>query len=217
MTTQLVNRAVYSTICENEMVIKMRASMHWHYFQICRDHLKVYENTEIEIEKYRGSDQEKHIIEMNVSAAYSKRERAVVISIIFAAMCLEAFIYDYGAKQLSGSFVRDHIDKLEISSKLVLLTELVTGKRFPTDSQAYEGLKKLVRDRNRLVHFKSKEFKSNELQKLEKWHEDMNKELRKAMYNAYETVIAVMKELDILHNNKTNYYQKYITDAECYA
>jgi len=196
---------------------KMRGSMHWHYFQVCRDHIKMYESAEIEIEGYRNSGQERHIIEMNISAAYSRRERAVVIPIVFAAMCLEAFIYDYGAKKLSGRFVRDHIDRLEIPSKLVLLTELVTGKRFPTDSQAYEGLRKLVNDRNKLVHFKSKVFKASEFQKIDQWHEGMNKDLRSAMYNAYKTVIEVMKELDKLHNNNTNYYQEYITDAECHA
>lgn len=129
----------------------MRLSMHWHYFQVCRDHINRYESIDDEINKYRNSGEESHIIEMNVSAAYARRERAVVIPIVFAAMCLEAFLYDYGAKHRSANYVRSHIDKLDVPSKLVVLTELITGKSFPTTSQAYERLKRLIKDRNNLV------------------------------------------------------------------
>ncbi|ODB95258.1 hypothetical protein A3197_18070 [Candidatus Thiodiazotropha endoloripes] len=196
---------------------EFRVSMHWNYFQVCRDHIKKYEATEQEIEKYRASDQETHIIEMNVAAAYSRRERSVVIPIVFSAMCLEAFIYDYGATKLSGSFVKNHIDKLEVPSKYVVLTKLVTGKQFDTNGQAYEKLKTLIKDRNQLVHFKSKGFSFEELEKVQHWHEEMNTKLKAAMYNAYDAVIEVMKEMDRLHENSTNYYLTYITEAECHA
>ena len=68
-----------------------------------------------------------------------------------------------------------------------------------------------------LVHFKSKEFSSTDIYGIENWHDEMNSSLKDAMYNAYETVLAVMKELDKLYENKTSYFLEYITDAECHA
>jgi replicative superfamily II helicase len=194
-----------------------RASMHWNYFNICRENIKSYEAVESQIQGYKSSGEEKHIIAMNIAAAYSRREKYVVVPIVFAAMCLEAFIYDYGASCLSGKYVRDHIDRLEVPSKFVVLTQLVTGKKFPTDSMAYEKLKTLVKDRNKLIHYKSKKFDSNDFEGIGKWHLKMNDWLKASMYNAHSAVIEVMKEFDKLHDYKTKYHEIYTTDAECHA
>lgn len=190
--------------------------MHWLYFQVCSDHLEQYVKVGEEIDRIRNSGDKLHIIEEKLSEAYSKRERAVIVSVIFAALCLEAFIYDYGADHRTGNYVKNHIDKLDVPSKLVVLTELVTGKPFPTDSQAYGHLKKLIKDRNYLVHFKSKEFSSSDFKGREQWHEDMQSRLLRMMYNATATVTEVMKEIDSLHENKTSYYMN-IIDAKCYV
>jgi len=195
----------------------MRASMHWHYFQICRKNYNEYQAIDDKMDIHRLSDDEEHIKQMNISSLYSYREQIVLLPIIFGAMCLEAFIYDYGAQHLSGAFVKKHVDKLELPSKFVILSKLVTGNDFPTDSQAYEGLIKLKEDRNKLIHFKSKTFSESELDKLDEWHDNMNIFLKNAMHNAYETVFNVMKELDKLHENNTNYYVAFSTDTECHA
>ena len=196
----------------------MRACMHWHYFQVCRDKVKEYESIEEELKNYRETSKGHDILEIEekIADAYSRRERAVVIPIVFGAMCLEAFIYDYGANHISGKYMKEHLDKLSIPSKFLVVSKLVTGKQFPTDSQAYEGLVKLKEDRNSLVHFKSKHFSDSQLTELEAWHVNMNTELRDAMYNAYNTVPKVMDELDKLHGGSTNYKQA-ITNTKCYA
>ncbi len=196
----------------------MRASMHWHYFQICQDKVKEYETIEAELKTFNRSasdpyDKEK---ELKIAKAYSIRERAVVIPIVFGAMCLEAFIYDYGADHISGKYMKDHLDKLNLPSKFVVVSKLVTGKQFPTDSQAYEGLVKLKEDRNSLVHFKSKHFSDQEVLEIESWHSGMNTKLRGAMYNAFNTVPKVMEELDILHEGLSN-YKKSITDTKLWV
>jgi len=201
----------------NTRIDELRASMHWHYFQVCRDHVTRYEAIEAKIKDARNSTGDRHIVEMNIAAESSQRERSVVIPIVFAAMCLEAFIFDYGAQHLSKSYVSDHIDKLEMPSKFVVLSELVSGKKFPTSSHAYERLVQLVKDRNSLVHFKSKGFSFAELQELAKWHEEMNAKLRTGMYNAYKCVLEVMKEMYNLHKNQTNYFATFAADAEYHA
>jgi len=196
---------------------KIRLNMHWEYFQICRENYKEYNLVEEEIDGHRLSHDEEHIKQLNISALYSRRERIVLLPIIFGAMCLEAFIYDYGAQYLSDAFVKKHLDKLELPSKFLIITKLVTGNEFPTDSQAYEGLVKLKTDRNKLIHFKSKTYSVMEMEKVEQWHHDMNLFLKKAMMNSYDTVLNVMSELDKLHDEKTNYYAAFEADAECNA
>lgn len=191
--------------------------MHWEYFQICRENYKEYSLIDDKMDDHRNSDDEEHIKQLNIASLYSRRERIVLLPIIFGAMCLEAFVYDYGAQHLSGSFVKKHVDKLELPSKFIILTKLVTGNDFPTDSQAYEGLVKLKEDRNKLVHFKSKTYSVIEMAKIEQWHENMNVFLQQAMTNAYNTVLNVMQELDKLHDNKTNYHAAFEADTECHA
>ena len=196
----------------------VRTCIHWHYFQICRDKVKEYENIEKEIEKYRKTSKDPYVRETHekIADAYSRRERAVVIPIVFGAMCLEAFIYDYGANHISEKYMKEHLDKLSIPSKFLIVSRLVTGKQFPTDSQAYKGLVKLKKDRNSLVHFKSRHFSNSQVTELEEWHLNKNTELKAAMYNAYNTVPKVMDELDKLHGGSTNYKQA-ITNTKCYA
>ena len=76
------------------------------------------------------------------------------IIIVMSALALEGYIYDYAARNLSDSLVED-VDKLDAIGKWVVVTQLVTGKKFPKDGKAYQLLKQLVGDRNYLAHPKS--------------------------------------------------------------
>lgn len=194
-----------------------RVSIHWMYYQTCHDHVREYENICESMEKHRSSGEERYIIELNLAALYEKRERSVTIPIVYSAMCLEAFIYDYGASNISDSFMKKHIDKLDLPSKYVIVTKLVTGKDFPKQAQAYEGLKKLVKDRNKLVHFKSRKYDINDIKGIMDYHDEMNEYLSDAMYSAYHTVEKTLTAIDKLHENKTNYCAAIMRGVECHA
>ncbi len=85
------------------------------------------------------------------------------IVIVFSHLFLEAVIYDYGAINTSGSYMKKYVDKLDFLAKWVVVPRLVTGNSFPTGSQAYELLGKLVKARNGLVHFKTKQLSEGNL------------------------------------------------------
>ena len=83
------------------------------------------------------------------------------ITVVFSHLFLEAIIYDYGAINTSDSYMKKYVDKLEFLSKWVVIPKIVTGKQFPTDSQAFELLGKLKKTRNDIVHFKTRKISYN--------------------------------------------------------
>ncbi|MBD2060490.1 hypothetical protein H6F88_31610 [Oculatella sp. FACHB-28] len=150
----------------------------------------------------------------------NKLSNYCVVTIVFSALAVEGYIYDYAARKLTDNFVEEHIDKLKVISKYIVVTKLVTGKDFPKDGKAYQMLKQLISNRNYIVHSKSanlmKPDAEAELAKLTK--EDLLKDLPALLYskkandmrtfedsllkNAQEAIIAldelavVMKDLD---------------------
>jgi hypothetical protein len=87
----------------------------------------------------------------------NRRDRAAIATVVFAAMTLEAYVYDYAARRLTDNFVLEHLDRLDIPSKLTLVVRLLTGRVFPTDGDAWFLLKRLIKERNSLIHNKSED------------------------------------------------------------
>src|SRR4051812_18937208 len=70
------------------------------------------------------------------------------VTIVFAALTLEAMIHDFGAHYLGDQYVVDHLDRLDPVSKWVVFPRLVSGKEFPKDDAAFELLQATFRARN---------------------------------------------------------------------
>ena len=77
--------------------------------------------------------------------------------IVFSAIAVEAYIYDYAARHLSDKFVQSYLDKLDLISKWMIVPRLITGKSLPHSGKWMMLLKALVKERNSIVHSKSKE------------------------------------------------------------
>lgn len=88
------------------------------------------------------------------------------IIIAFTHMFLEAFIYDFCADNYSDTYTKNYIDKLDFLSKWVVISKMVTGKDFPTDSQAFELLTKINKSRNKLIHFKTEKMSEKAFYKI---------------------------------------------------
>lgn len=193
--------------------------MQKNYFCLCLAQVKEYESICKKINQLQTrsvAEDDIHIVEMNLAVQYELQEQAVLAPIVFASMCLEAFIYDYGASHLGDAYMKNNLDKLELPSKLIIATKLVTGKDFPVDRQAFEGLKNLVKSRNKLVHFKSKRFELSDFEAAIEFRSNLNIELEKSMYESVETVRLIMREMDSIHGSRGK-YEYSIEPTQCHA
>ncbi len=111
---------------------------------------------EKEISKTNGEAQTRSLLEEIQSLENTLIEQTF-ITIVFSAMAVEAYIYDYAARHLSDAFTRDHLDKLDTVSKWVIIPALVTGNELPGRESWLGPLKDLIKTRNSIIHHKSSE------------------------------------------------------------
>jgi len=142
------NSPAYLDICRDE----------WDKYEECFDELTPYVDDNDWIEKVTRAKLP-YIISL-IRQKYNHLIKAVT----FGAMCLESFIYDYAANSFSDTYVRKYLDKLELVSKWVVIPRLTTGKDFPRESKAFEDLRRLIKERNDLVHAKSIPSPSEEIE-----------------------------------------------------
>ena len=124
-------------------------------------------------------------------------EKKSLIVITFSAMAIEAYIYHYALEHFSGNFTERFLDKLDIVSKWVIIPQLVTGKEFPRDGQAFQLLKELVTERNKIIHHKSVVFPEDNLLQQERMLEirDKRNELPDRARKAVKTLDMLADEI----------------------
>lgn len=194
----------------NEIIpTKYRISSHRQFFSICKEHKSAYEkhHKRMSSSDIQGlgnddvADEVKQVLEL-----YEKREREAAIAITFAGMCVEAFMYNYAAKHLGDNYAKTHTDKLDICSKILILPRLICGKEIDKSSEVYSRIKRLVKDRNDLVHFKSKGFGPTDMCKINEFHEELNNKYREGVANCDIAVEKLMRQLDVMHGTDGHYY-----------
>jgi hypothetical protein len=186
------------------------------YFDVCREECQKCEEYGAEymtfIETWKTWDKDfpavrKTDLLKDSSSLMDKQYRHWAGAVLFGAMCLESFIYDYAARGFSDTYVKRYLDRLDLKAKWVVIPKLVTGKDFPTDSKAFQNLQRLVVERNKLAHHKSKPPMSEEefekmLRKTEEMVNKQNQTIGRKEFGVsffgispYETVIDVLTEL----------------------
>lgn len=93
------------------------------------------------------------VIDALLQASFEAMREAVSAT-VFAAMAAESFIFEYGAERLGDGYVRDHLDNLKLEAKWLIYPRLVCGRSLDNGGRAMDLLRKLVKSRNRLVHYK---------------------------------------------------------------
>jgi hypothetical protein len=176
------------------------------YYVISFQNKQAFDRCQKEISEIIDSEREQYMIDMETASLRHHGLKCAVQSIVFSAMCLEAFIYGYSVKNLGKSYTNMHIERLGIESKFILVPRLVTGKEIDKSGQAYEGLKRLVKDRNKIVHFKGvNDFLSED------------SFLPEAMNNGLNTISNLMDELIKIHPEEKIYFMGVPVYAECFA
>ncbi len=77
---------------------------------------------------------------------------------VFSAMAIEAFFNDYAAACLGDSEFYDNFDKLSTISKFQLIAKFILKVKLDKNKSYYSNLKALIKERDSLVHGKSKSF-----------------------------------------------------------
>ncbi len=124
------------------------------------------------------------------------------VTIVFTTISAEAYIYDYAARHLSDSYVKNYLDRLDPISKWVIIPRLVTGKELKHGGKWFKLRKDLIRDRNSVIHSKSsqppspsnREGSQKYFEKLEEDHQMIEK-ARKAI-ELLDTRVAEIGALD---------------------
>jgi hypothetical protein len=162
------------------------------YFSICKAYYMRFEKIEAEIarrEAERDVLNDAEHIELEV-----ERQHSAAIVIVFAAMCLEAFINDYAVSGLSKSYVDKYLDKLDLATKWAIIPRLVTGKDLRRDSRAFKLLQRLVTSRHNLVHAKLSALPEG-TERLVEYLQARYAEAAVEVREAYQAINALFTEL----------------------
>jgi hypothetical protein len=102
----------------------------------------------------------------------NKLRKDTIKVIVFLTTFLESYINDLGGIVLGDTFVKEHLDKLSLISKWIVIPRLITNEEIDKSKSYYQGLKELVQWRNNLIHHKTRNaitfFKSPDTKNLEK-------------------------------------------------
>ncbi len=180
---------------EEELGKYSRVSVHDHFWEISESHQLRYEvlskEANQEYHEEREWQNEKYYNLKN------EAQKSGYIAIIFSAIYLEAAIYNWGAIYLGDKYVKRHLDKLSIISKLCVITKMITGKDINTDGQAYEHLNTLFRYRNFLIHSKSQPLLDPE--EIMRFKEKCEKDYYGAIESAKYAVEYLRRETNALN------------------
>ena len=121
---------------------------------------------EMQPAKRSGEDQV-FVAERKIQLLEIELAKASTVVIVFSAMILESYIYDYAARHLTDAFVQEHLDRLDPLSKWIKVPKLITGKELPNHQNWRQLLRRLIKTRNSVIHHKSSQppTKFNDIKK----------------------------------------------------
>lgn len=154
---------------------------------------------------------EKMLLEYELMTVDIELAKIASITIVFAMIAIEAYIYDYAARHFTDSFVKKYIDKLDPISKWVIIPKLVTGKELSRGGEWFKLLKDLVRERNSIIHSKSSQPPSK-AEEARKYLKAIDEEHHRVIHKARNAI----KLLDVLAIEIGNLDAEEVIWAESY-
>lgn len=149
-----------------------------------------------EFERIKGSLDPHHSVQMiqRMFAASDQRREAGVVVLMTAAALLEQIINDYAHTFLEPELYEEHLGKVRIITKWILLPLLCQNTQVREDDPAIKSLRELIRARNDIVHRRRKEMYSNPAKAIDKTSYE-GKRFLSACRKARATVDALLKIL----------------------
>jgi hypothetical protein len=179
---------------------------HFIAFKKSEDQLNVIE------EKYKIIDSEEKLNAKLYERSKPREEliHSYIQTIIFSALAVEAYIYDFGASQINDEYVLNHLDKLGLLDKWVIIPRLIFNQDMDKSKKWFELLKKLIYTRNNFIHSKSKDWDPERWESDEKYRNKFN-----IVYNdknilasdAIKLLDLLTREIDINDTNKINKFK----------
>jgi len=133
------------------------------YLEIAIDSFHDYKKHEIEYIKIISEGGELH----EGSIVYKRMDdyfyyldclrKDTIKIIVFLTTFLESYINDLGGIVLGDNFVKEHLDKLSITGKWIIISKLITGSEIDKSKSFWKEFKELIKWRNLLIHQKTKD------------------------------------------------------------
>jgi len=159
---------------------------------------------ELKIKRVKREDSENSSL---MSSIWNEKVDHMLITIIFSALSVEAFINDYAIRRFSKKYFEKYLDKLSIISKWIIIPRLANGTQLDPGSKAMEELDWLIKKRHRLVHYKTKMVDSGDV-KLSHFLWPIEAE------RAVNTVISVVLALNEIDKRAS---AKWLPESEPYS
>ncbi len=142
------------------------------------------------------------LVKQNMVQSLETNEYAS-ISIIFAQMALEAYIYEYAVRRLPQSLVDGYLKRGSLKSKWVVISQLITGKEFPTGGRGFKLLTELIRSRDGLVHHESKKTRDKKVKERMGQHYWVKK--AKQGIQAVDEIVKTLGHIDPAEKKRLSY------------
>jgi len=164
-------------------ITKIEWVYHSDYFKIALDNYKNIKRLKKEHDSIRKKIKHKKKIPDAEIDLLAKKQNAMgqlaIVVIIFSVSSLEAYINHYAISRLSRNYLKKYLDKLDLLSKWIVLPRIITGKQLDPGSKSVQELRWLINLRNKMVHYKSRKQRIDDIKESDFiWGDDAGRALK---------------------------------------
>ena len=181
------------------------------YFEISRKAYSVVKQERPQVEELRNrqpTSGKLFMLEPEEKAFFDKIRRQESVAITFAAMCLEACIWDYAACNKSQNKTEENFGSLNLVAKWVVIPQLLCGSDITEvrvdDTCVLGRLRELKNARNDLVHPKSRPLPNDYNEALK---ELIPQKRQIAIEDAFGLIGLLLGELEKVDKSKWWFFQ----------
>lgn len=182
------------------------------YWEICRDACTLVKQARAEVKRLRErqpKDGKLYRLGPKGRALLGEITKQESVAIAFAAICLEAFIWDYAACNTSQNKAEEKFGSLNLVAKWIVIPQLLCGsditKRKIGGTCLLGRLRKLKEARNELVHPSSQPLPDSYIDAVDAI---MPKRKKIAAEDALDLIELLLKELEKVDKTNWWFFQK---------